>query len=37
MSDSDVLEMLGFLFIAYGIGWSSGYAILTFKKVMDFI
>ena len=37
MSDPDVLQFLGFLFIAYATGWTSGYMVLVFKRTMDLI
>lgn len=35
MSEADVLEYIGYLFVAYATGWGSGFLILTFKKATD--
>jgi len=37
MSSPDVIQFLGFLFIAYATGWGSGYMVLVFKRTMDLI
>lgn len=35
MSGAEVLEYIGYLFLAYSTGWGSGFLILSFKKLSD--
>lgn len=37
MSEADVVEFVGFLFVAYAGGWVSGFLILTFRKFAELI
>lgn len=35
MSDADILEMLGYLWLAYMVGWCGGKIFLTFGQITD--
>lgn len=34
-TEADVLEIVGYLFGAYGIGWTAGYLFLSAQKVLE--
>lgn len=37
MTEADAIEYLGYLFAAYAIGWSVGFAQYAFKRLTDLL
>ena len=37
MTDADIQQYVGFLFLAYATGWGSGYVIYVFRRATDFL
>lgn len=37
MSESEVLEFLGYLFVAYVFGWAIGFLQLAFKRLTELL
>lgn len=37
MTDGDLLEVLGLLFGAYGLGWGSGFLMFAVKRGLEML
>jgi len=37
MSEEEILEVIGYLFLSYTTGWFSAYLIYVYRRLVDYI